>query len=123
MCGIIFRKERNLSKGAHMTEEMIKAIQDAETKALEIKQDAIAKAEALLSDAQEQANRLKASSEEVLKAYKETQLKSAKDKAERLFEEEIALAKKSAQSYCAEVLQNAETSVTDIVGRVISGNR
>lgn len=106
-----------------MTEEMIKAIQDAETKALEIKQDAIAKAEALLSDAQQQANRLKASSEEVLKAYKETQLKSAKEKAERLFEEEIALAKKSAQSYCAEVLQNAETSVTDIVGRVISGNR
>ena len=102
---------------------MIQAITDAEARALQIKNEAAQKAEAVIFAAHEQAASLKTSSEEVLKAYKDTQLSTAKAQAEVLYGEEISKAKKNAQNYCAEVLQNAEVAITDIVGRVVRGNR
>ena len=66
---------------------------------------------------------MKTSSQDVLKAYKDTQLSLAKKQAEENFDSEVAKAKKDAQSYCAEVLKNAETAITDIVGRIVRGNR
>ena len=106
-----------------MTDEMIKAITDAEARAVAIKNEANEKAEALLLDAQAQVVSLKSSSEEVLKAYKDTQLAAAKNQAELAFNEEIAKSKKEAQAYASNVIKNADTAVIDIVGRVISANR
>ncbi len=106
-----------------MTDEMIKAITDAEERALQIKNEAVEKAEALLSDAQTQVANLKASSDEVLKAYRDTQLADAKKRAEQNYADEIAKAKADAQSYVAQVLQNADVVITDIVGRIVRGNR
>lgn len=106
-----------------MTNEMIQAITSAEERALQIKNQASEQAEVVLSTAQAQAESLRRSSEDVLKAYKDTQLAQAKKQAEENYTKEIAKAKKEAQSYCAEVIKNADAVITDIVGRIVSGNR
>lgn len=105
-----------------MTEEMIKSITDAEAKAAEIKQAAIEKSAQILAAAEEQAVGIEKACDMRLKTYRETELKNARAAAEAQYSQTLASAEKDARVYCANVLKNAETCVSEIVGRIASGD-
>lgn len=106
-----------------MTEEMIKKITEAEEKAAQCKREAEEKSANLLSETEAQISRAEKSLEETLRAYKETQIKDAKVKAQERFEGALKQAQQEAKAYSANVLKNAEIQVNAIVGRQISGDR
>ena len=60
-----------------MTEEIIKSITEAEARAAKIKESAFAQAAEIAAKAEERAFEIEKSSEEVCRAYRETQLKAA----------------------------------------------
>ena len=60
-----------------MTEEIIKSITEAEEKATDMKTAAYARAAEIAAQAETRAAEIAKSSEEVCKAYRETQLKAA----------------------------------------------
>ena len=105
-----------------MTEEMIKSITEAEAQAAEIKRLAEEKAARISEEATVSASRTEKSSDDVCKAYRETQMKSARTEAETRYGAAIAAAEKQAREYCAAVLKNSDDSVSEIVGRIISGD-
>ena len=105
-----------------MTEEMIKAITNAEAEASAIKRAATEKAAKLLAEAEKQANRSEHSSAEVCKAYAETQIKNAYAEADARYEVTVKTEEKQAREYCAKALKNAEDSISKIVGRIVRGN-
>ena len=105
-----------------MTEEMIKSITDAETQAAEIKQAAMEKSAQILAEAEERAVGVEKSCDMRLKSYRETELKNAKAAAEVQYSQTLADAEKNARVYCANVLKNAETCVSEIVGRIVRGD-
>lgn len=106
-----------------MTEEIIKSITDAEAQAAEIKRVASEKAAKILSDAEMQAARLEQSSVEVCKAYRESQTKTAIAEAEEAYRATITAKEKETKEYCTRVLENSDAAVSDIVGRIVCGNR
>lgn len=106
-----------------MTEEIIQAIKLAEAQAQEIKREAENRAHVLVADAESEATRVKDTAREVCKAYADSALKNAKAEAERRYNDALLAREKTAREYCAKVLQNADTAVSEIVGRVLSGNR
>ena len=105
-----------------MKEEIIQSIKNAEAQAQEIKRNAESQAQTILAEAEENARRAKDSAREVCKAYTETQIKNAKAEAERRYDDAICAREKSAREYCAKVLENAENTVLEIVGRIIRGD-
>ena len=106
-----------------MTEEMIKTITDAEEKAAQCKREAEEKAAKLLSETEAQISRTEKALEETLRAYKESQIKAAKTKAQERFEGALKQTREEAKAYSANVLKNADEQVNAIVGRQISGDR
>ena len=66
-----------------MTEEIIKSITEAEARAAKIKESAFAQAAEIAAKAEERAFEIEKSSEEVCRAYRETQLKAAEADAEK----------------------------------------
>ncbi len=106
-----------------MTEEMIRSITEAEAQATEIKRLAEEKAAQISADAVLSATRTEKSSDDVCKAYRETQIKTARAEAEIRYNAALATAEKQAREYCAEILKNSDASVSEIVGRIISGDR
>ena len=106
-----------------MTEEIIKLITEAENKAAEIRRLAEERAADILAQAQLQADRSKQSSEDVCKAYRETQIKLAHEDAEKQYAETIAIKTRDSQKYCAQIMQEkSEKAISEIVGRITSGN-
>ncbi|MBQ8685094.1 MAG: hypothetical protein IJ514_02860 [Clostridia bacterium] len=106
-----------------MTEEMIKTITQAEEQAAEKKRAAIEQAATIVANAEAQAARTERSSDEVCKAYRESQLKSAKAEADKRYQETLEEREKAARAACASILKNADGSVSKIVERIVSGNR
>lgn len=106
-----------------MTVEMIQAITDAEQKAAEMKRAATDKSAQILADAEEKAASSEKACAERLKAYRETELKNAKADAEIRYTETLNAAQKDAREYCANILKNAESCVSEIVGRIVRGDR
>lgn len=66
-----------------MTEEIIKSITEAEEKATDMKTAAYARAAEIAAQAEIRAAEIARSSEEVCKAYRETQLKAAEADAQK----------------------------------------
>ena len=106
-----------------MTEEIIKSITEAESRAAEIRRMAQETAVKILTEAEKNAARTEKSSAEICKAYTDTQIKTAKAEAENRYISTLENESQKAKKYCAQVLENAENVVNDIVGRVISGDR
>ena len=107
---------------AIMTEDMMKAITDAEAQASAIKRSAYEKAEKLILEAESQASKTELSSAEVCKAYIETQIKNARAEAEARYDISVKTEEKQAREYCANALKNAENCVNKIVGRIVGGD-
>lgn len=105
------------------TEEIIQAITAAEERAAEIRKSAAEQAARILVEAENQAANSEKSSAEVCKAYAESQLKAARAEAEKCYTDRIEEQKRQSKEDCENILQNAENSVTEIVGRIVGGNR
>ena len=105
-----------------MTEEMIKNITDAEEKASEMKRLATEQATRKIAEAETQATRLKQTSAQACKSYRETQLKTAVADAEKEYQKAMKKKEEDAKAYCEKVLENAEDCVREIVGRIVGGS-
>jgi vacuolar-type H+-ATPase subunit H len=105
-----------------MTEEIIKKITDAEALATEMKANAEAQADKILSGVEKKISIEEKEKEEAFRAYREASLKTAKEQAQQNFEQATEQAKREAKAYCADVLKNAELEINAIVGRMISGD-
>ena len=107
---------------AEMTEEIIKSITEAEEKAAESKRLAEVQAMQILAEAEESVARMKETSAQVCKAYKETQTKAALEEAELAYNNAMEAKKSEAKSYCENALANSENAVNEIVRRIIGGD-
>lgn len=106
-----------------MTNEIVKSITEAEAQALELKRVEAERAAQIVAQAQQQAARTESSSEEVCKAYRETQLKAARAEAEANYQSVLKTKEKEAREYCAKILEKADENVREIVRRIVSGDR
>lgn len=106
-----------------MTEEIMQAIKQAEAQAAAIKEEATQRAALLIADSEKQAARLEQTTQEVCRAYRESQLKQAVVDAETAYQNALAAKEQESRAYCAHVLENADAAVSAIVGRVIGGCR
>ena len=105
-----------------MTNDIVQQITEAETLATACKQTAETTAKETLDRAQERAGQILRSAEEVCKAYKISQRKTAIAEAEADFQRKLATANKEAKAYCAQMLEKAEPCVSEIVGRILRGD-
>ncbi len=105
-----------------MTEDIIKSITNAEAQAAEWKREAEEKATAILSEAELRAARTEKTSEEVCKAYRETQTRNAYADAEKEYAVALKQAQTEAKAYCDRVMESSESVVSQIVGRIIGGS-
>ncbi len=105
-----------------MAEKIIESIRKAEEEAKEIKGGGAARAAEILAAAQAQADGLEKSAAEEGKAYRERLIKQAIEDAETEYGAAMRAKKIEAEEYCRETLQSAESSVMDIVGRILRGD-
>ena len=105
-----------------MTEEIIRAIIEAEETAAEEKKAASLTAAALLEEAEQAVKVLEKSALEECKACEEKEKKAAETLAQKQYEDTLSAQRQSAENYCAEILLNVDTAVSKIVGRVTRGD-
>lgn len=106
-----------------MTEEIIKSITNMEAEAEQIKAEALAKAAAILSVAEEEISQKERIALENQKKYKEEQYKNSLEEADVQYAKTLAEKERDAKLYCEKALQSSDAYVGAIVGRIISGNR
>ena len=106
-----------------MTEDIIKTITAAESEAAEIKRVAQENATRILAETQQTAQGIENSAADTSKAYVAEQIQKARKDAETEYTAAMQKQEKDAKAYCEAALQNAESSVGQIVGRVLRGNR
>lgn len=106
-----------------MTDEIIRSITEAESAAAEIKAAANVRAAEIAAQAEARAAEIEKSSEEVCKAYRETQAKAAEADAEKAYLSALAEKRAEAKAYADRLLENAELPVSKIVGRITGGDR
>ena len=105
-----------------MAEEIIKLIAEAEAEAEQIKAVAQEKAAAIIAHAETQATQQEQSAAERCKTYRETQVKTAMDDAEKAYKDSLSAGAQSAKKYCEEILASADAVIGEIVGRIVSGD-
>lgn len=120
--GIIEISEHRKDERFIMAEKIIESIRKAEDEAKEIKSGATVRAAEILSSAQAQADGLEKSETEACKSYRDRQIKQAIEDAETEYASAMRAKKTEAEGYCRETLQAAESSVMDIVGRILRGD-
>ena len=106
-----------------MTEDIIKAITEAEAQASLIKKEAQEKATAIVAEATLRASETENKSAELCKSYRETQVKEMQENAEKEYQTTIREKTEEAKAYCEKALANAQASTEKIVGRIVRGNR
>ena len=105
-----------------MTEEIIKSITASEAQASERKARAYERAAEIASEAEVRAAEIAKSSEEVCKAYRETQLKNAEAEADRQYCATLAKKRAEAEAYAARLMAGLERPVSKIVRRICDGD-
>ena len=103
-------------------EDILKSVNEAERQADEIKSGAEEKAAQILADAEKQASEILKEGEEKLKIYREEQLKSAHDTAEKEYKKAIADNAEKAEEYANSLMERTKIQVSEVVGRVTRGN-
>ena len=103
-------------------EDIIKSVNDAETKAEEIKLGAEQKAAQILAEAEKKAAEFLKHSEEKLKIYREEQLISAQANAEEEYKKTLKASAKKAEEYANSLIEKTDIRVSEVVGRVSRGN-
>ena len=115
-------KEKPFETVEMTMENMIQAITEAEEKAAAIKAEALARAEAILSEAERKAAETEKSARDVCKAFRATQTKLAAQKADEQYSADVAKVTAEAKANSEKIMQNVDSTVTKIVGRIISGD-
>ena len=115
-------KEKPFETVEMTMENMIQAITEAEEKAAAIKAEALARAEAILSEAERKAAETEKSARDVCKAFRATQMKLAAQKADEQYSADVAKVTAEAKANSEKIMQNVDSTVTKIVGRIISGD-
>ena len=87
-----------------------------------MKTAAYARAAEIAAQAEIRAAEIARSSEEVCKAYRETQLKAAEADAQKKYLAALAEKRAEAEAYAARLLENTELPVSKIVRRVCGGD-
>ena len=105
-----------------MTEEIIKAITEAEAEGVAKKVTATEEAAKIVKNAEMQATEIEKASAEFCKNYREKMLAETEANAQRIYLETLEKARLEAKEYCRDILSKAETSVSKIVGRITSGD-
>lgn len=105
-----------------MTEEIIRAITEAEALAAEEKRNAAAAASKIIEDARLACEEREKRALEENKAYREAQKKEAEASAEAAYIATLSVSEEKAKRYCSNALANARESVCEIVGRITSGD-
>ena len=105
-----------------MTEEIIKAITEAEEEGAAKKLAATEKATQIIKNAEAKAAEIEKSSAEFCKSYREKAFAETEANAQKIYLESLEKAKAEAKEYCQGVLNTAQTSVSKIVGRITSGD-
>ena len=105
-----------------MTEEIIRAITEAEEQAAGLKHAATLAAATVLENANKACKDLETAALAECKAYQEQQKKAAEESAEKAYLETLAKQEEAAKKYCEDVFANVDTAVSKIVGRVTRGD-
>jgi vacuolar-type H+-ATPase subunit H len=105
-----------------MTEEIIKAIAEAENQATAMKSVATENAAQTVRQAEKRAAEIEKTSSEVCKAYRETMQKNAEETATKSYNQALDQARLEAKEYCRKILSGADATVGKIVGRMTSGD-
>jgi hypothetical protein len=103
-------------------ENMIQAITEAEEKAAAIKAEATARAEAIVAEAERKATEREKSAKDVCKAFRTTQMKLALQKADEQYASDVARVTAEAKANSEKIMQNVDSTVVKIVGRIVSGD-
>ena len=105
-----------------MTDDIIKAITQAETQGEQFKAEARERATFIIEDAEMRATQKVKTTEEICKAYRDTQMKNAQTDAELSYAKLLSEKEAEAKDYCAKVLEDMDTVVSEIVGRILGGD-
>ena len=105
-----------------MTEEVIKAIAEAEQEGVAMKAMATENAAQTIRQAEQRAEEIEKTSGEVCKAYRETMQKNAEATATKSYEKTLEQAREEAREYCRKILSGTDATVGKIVGRITSGD-
>ena len=105
-----------------MTEEILQSILSAEAKANDEKALALQKADEILAEAENTAQKIEQQSLSDYKAFLEEQQTVAKAVAQKQFDETIVAKTKEAKECCADALKDSDTLVSEIVRRIVSGD-
>lgn len=103
-------------------EDIIKSVNEAEKRAEEIKLSAEEQAAQILAEAEKKAAEILKSSEEKLKIYREEQLKSARDNADKEYERTLQSNAAKAEEYANSLIERTGIQVSEVVRRVSRGN-
>ena len=104
-------------------QEIIEKINEAESKAAEIKANALEKAAEIAANAEERAADIERLAEVDCKALRESSLKAAQEEAQKRYDDEITVNRAKASKYCADRLKDTDKIVNDIVLRITRGSR
>lgn len=104
-------------------EDVIKSVTEAEQEAERIKEAADIKCAEIIARAEKDAAEILKRSEERLKLYRENALAKAAKDAEDAYKKSVKDSLEEATAYADEVLKKTDKQVTEIVGRIVGGNR
>ena len=104
-------------------QDILKSINEAETEAAEIKENAQKKAAEISASAEERSAEISKLSEAECKAYREKAIKEAEVGAQKKYEEEITVKRAEGAKYAADRLKTTDNIVSEIVRRVVRGGR
>lgn len=104
-------------------QEIVNAIEQAELKAAEIKENAQSKGASIVENAEERAAEILKLSEVECRNFREKALKDAEEDAQKKYEEEIKVKRAEGAKYASSRLAASDNVVSEIVRRVVRGNR
>ena len=104
-------------------EEIIKSITEAEAEAAKIKANAQERAAQIIAAAQEDAAQIAKKSETECRLLRETGIRNAEKTAQANYEKTIAESTASAIKYADGVIKTVDGQISEIVGRIVGGNR
>lgn len=104
-------------------EHIIEEITEAEKRAAEIKNNALLKAQDVVAKAEAEASVASKQGEAERTEYKERAVKKAEEEANASYAEKISAVRAEAQKRSEEILSSADNIVSEIVRRVVGGNR
>lgn len=104
-------------------EDIIKEITEAEQRASEIKAQAYAEAAEIAARAEVRSREILKASEAELKIFREEQIKTAEESAQKVYLLSVSENAAEAREYADGIIGNTERQVNQIIGRICGGGR